>query len=457
MRFAWLLLPVWISTASAGEIQRYNVIIITADAMRADMIGPNGNQEVKTPNLDALAAEGVTFTRAYCNITTTTPSHATLLSSLYPHDHQAYSNTAKISSEIVTLPEILKGHDWHTAGIVNFSWLNLDVSNVPQGIDEFQSCQRIRKADRTNRWVLKFLDSRKGKPKPFFLWVHYIDNHTPYYAPEKISRMYYPEGKDPRAGKSGTLQEAWPLFPEHNRDNQYFKDWLKGITDAEYVVATNKGSVTWVDGRVGEMIARLKQNGLWERTLFVFASDHGESLGEHGLWFLHGGLFESTARVPLIVRVPGGPAGRKVNALVSLVDVMPTILARLGLPAPGSLRGRDMWKTLEGQSLSGGTVLLEHAGNYILGVVTPRYKYIYHRRTKDIYPSYPMKKGQEELYDLVEDPREKKNLIADRPKLAKEMGLLLKKLRSGNKKFNSSKAKIDKETEEMLRSLGYTE
>lgn len=457
MRFFWICLLSWALPAAAGEIQRYNVIIITADAMRADMIGPNGNTEVKTPNLHALAQEAVTFTRAYCNITTTTPSHATLFSSLYPHDHKAFSNTAQVSDAIVMLPEILKAKGWHTAGIVNFSWLNLDVSNVPQGIDEFHSCKRILKADKTNRWVLDFLDSRKGKPRPFYLWVHYIDNHTPYYAPEKITRMYYPEGKDPRAGKSGTLQEAWPLFPEHNRDNQYFQKWLKGITDAGYIVATNKGSVTWVDGRVGEMIARLKKNGLWERTLFVFTSDHGESLGEHGLWFLHGGLFEPTARVPLIIRVPGGPAGKKVPELVSLVDVMPTILARLGLPVAKKLRGGDMWKTLEGKSLSGGAVLLEHAGNYILGVVTPRYKYIYHRRTKNIYPAYPMKKGREELYDLQEDPEEKKNLIAEKPEVAKEMGLLLKKLRSGEQKFRSSKAKIDRETEEMLRSLGYTE
>jgi arylsulfatase len=223
-------------------------------------------------------------------------------------------------------------------------------------------------------------------------------------------------------------------------------------------VATNKGSVTWVDERVGEMIARLKKNDQWERTLFVFTSDHGESLGEHNLWFLHGGLFEPTVHVPLIVKAPGGPAGEQVDAVVSHIDIVPTILARLGLPPSKQMRGKDVFKTLEGKSLSGGVALLEHAGNYLLGVVTPRYKYIYHRRTrKDIYPSYHLQKGKEELYDLQNDPKEEKNLINEKPELAKEMGLLLKKLRSGQKKFKSSKAKIDKETEEMLRSLGYTD
>jgi arylsulfatase A-like enzyme len=456
MRFAWLLL-LWASTVTAGEIQRYHVVVITADAMRADMIGPNGS-DVKTPALDALAAEGINFKRAYTNVTTTTPSHATLFSSLYPHDHKAYSNMAKISDAMVMLPEILKAKGWHTAGYVNMSWLNLEVSNIPQGITEFHSCKYTRKADRTNRWVLRFLDSRKDKPEPFFLWVHYIDTHTPYYAPGEYERMYYPKDKDPRAGKSGTLQEAWKFFPKHHRDNAAIKKWLGGITDADYVVGTVKGSVSWTDKHIGDLIARLKKNGQWERTLFVFTSDHGESLGEHNLWFIHGGLFEPTVRVPLIIKSPGGPAGKQSDEVVSLVDVMPTILARLGLPLSKQLRGKDMFKALEGKSLSGGVALLEHAGNYILGVVTPRYKYIYHRRTrKDIYPSYHFIRGKEELYDLENDPKEEKNLIKEKPELAKEMGLLLKKLRSGKKKFKSSKAKIDKETEEMLRSLGYTE
>jgi arylsulfatase A-like enzyme len=434
---------VFASQALAGESQRYNVVIITADAMRADMIGPT--------------SEGINFRRAYTTVTTTTPSHASLLSSLYPHDHKAFSNTSRISDAIVMLPEILKAGGWHTAGIVNMSWLNPEVSNIPQGIDEFQKCKYTRKADKTNRWVLKFFDSRKDKPEPFFLWIHYIDNHTPYHAPGEYARMYYPDGKDPRAGESGSLQEAWKFFPKHHQDSPAFRKWLGGVKDAQYIVSNVKGSVTWVDKHAGELIARLKKNRQWERTLFVFTSDHGESLGEHNLWFLHGGLFEPTVRVPLIIKTPGGPQGKQSDAVVSLVDVMPTILVRLGLPIPGQARGRDLFKTFEGKSLSGGAALLEHAGNYILGVVTPRYKYIYHRRTKDIYPSYPMKKGKEELYDLVEDPGEKHNLIAKKPELAKEMGLLLKKLRSGKKKFKSSQAKIDRETEEMLRSLGYTE
>ncbi|MBW1810017.1 MAG: sulfatase [Deltaproteobacteria bacterium] len=474
MRKSWILMSLIIAAVvTAGvllsassvadskktaEPHKYNIVIITADAMRADMLAANRESEVRTPHLDQLAEEGVNFTRAYCNITTTTPSHATLFSSLYPFDHKAYSNTSRISSKITTLPEILKSHGWHTAGIVNLPWLNSDVSNVPQGIDEFQSCVKIRKADKTNKWVMKFLDRQKGKKQPFFLWVHYIDTHTPYYAPGEYERMYYPKDKDPRAGKSGSLQKAWKMFPKHHQNNPFIDKWLRGITDADYVVATTKGSVSWTDHNVGEMIARLKRNGQWENTIFVFTSDHGESLGEHGLWFLHGGSFEVTARVPLIIRVPGGPKNKRIDELVSLVDIMPTLLTILKIDVPAQARGRDFWESIQSRKLSGGAVLVEHAGAYIISVVTPRYKYIRHRKTKDVYPSYPMKKGKEELYDLEADPKELKNLIKVKPALAKELRKLLADLRSGKKEdFIGEKAKIDEQTEEMLRSLGYTQ
>ncbi len=445
--------------ADASELTKrpLNVVVITSDAMRGDMMGVNGHSEVKTPNLDALAAVGVNFERAYCNITTTTPSHATLFSSLYPFDHKAYSNTGRISSKIVTLFEVLRDAGWCTAAIVNFTWLNPEVSNIVQGVEKLGRCVHVRKADSTNGWVFSFIDSRKEEKKPFMLWIHYSDTHTPYYAPGKYARMYYPADKDPREGKSGSLQKIWHLFPEHLRDNKYTKRWLRGITDADYVVGTNKGSVSWVDEQVGRLIERLKANGQWKNTLFVFTSDHGESLGEHGLWFLHGGLYEPTARVPLIVRVPGGPAGRKIDVPVSLVDMMPTLLARLGVQSPLDVRGEDVWKLLDGMYHPGRIVLLEHAGGYLNALVTSRYKYIKHRKTKNVYPSYPMRRGTEELYDLSNDPGEETNIAAKHPDLLAKMRKLLAALRSGkHERFKAGQAEINPQTREMLQSLGYT-
>ena len=454
-----LLLPLLAAPAAQAQeaARRWNVVVITADTLRGDKLGVNGHPQIKTPHLDALAAEGVNFSRAYTNITTTTPSHASLFSSLYPQDHRAYGNTSSISAEIDTLPEILGRAGWHTAGIVNMPWLNPDVTGVSQGIQELARGDHVRKAPATNKWALSFLQRQKGAKKPFFLWVHYVDNHTPYHAPGKYDTLYYPKGRVARGKKPGTLQEIWPLFPNDHRDNAYVKRWLKGITDADYVVANYDGSVSYIDAKVGELIAALKANGQWEDTLFVFTSDHGEALGEHGLWFCHGGLFEATTRIPLIVRVPGGSKGREVKAVVDLVDVTPTLLTLLGLPRSEVMRGDDLGPLMRGAAGKDSAAYLEHTGRQLEGVVTERWKLIRHRKTRRIYPSYPMNKGTIELYDLIADPGEAKNVAAQHPEVVRELMALMKRLKSGARGFKDGAAKIDAETEEALRALGYME
>ncbi len=433
--------------------RRWNVVIVTADTLRGDKLGVNGHPFIKTPHLDALAREGVNFRRAYTNITTTTPSHATLFSSLYPQDHKAYDNLSKISDAITTLPEILGKAGWHTAGIVNMPWLNPDVSGVSQGIEELARGDHVRKAEKTTAWALDFLDRQQRAERPFYLWVHYVDNHTPYHAPGRYGRLYYPKGRDPRAGRSGSLQEVWPLFPADHRDSPYFHRWLDGITDVDWVIAQYDGSVSWIDANVGRLVDRLKANGQWERTLFVFTADHGESLGEHNLWFCHGGLFEPTTHIPLILHVPGGPTG-EVEAIVDLVDVMPTVLAALRLPVPGGLRGENLLPVIESKR-GGGAALLDHTGRQMVGVVTPRWKYIRHRKTRTYYPGYEIRRGKIELYDLKNDPKETKNLADSHPEKVRELEALVQKLRQGTKPFEEAAAPIDADTEEALRALGY--
>jgi arylsulfatase A-like enzyme len=436
----------------------YNVVIITADTLRADMLGCLGNSEVQTPNLDALATEGINFIRAYTNITTTTPSHATLFSSLYPRDHKVYSNRGRVPDEVVTLDEVLHRNGWTTAAIINMRWLNPDKGKVLQRLDQVADCREPRWAHRTTGWALDYLDRQKKERKPFFLWVHYIDNHTPYHAPGRFERMYYPAGRDPMAGTSGSLQKVWSEFPTHHQDEPSFQRWLEGVTDVDYVIGLNKGSVSYVDLQVGKLIERLKHNGQWKRTLFVFTSDHGESLGEHHIWFAHSGLYEPTARVPLLMRVPDGPSNRFVRTLVSLADVMPTLLARLGLEAPANARGRDVWPALHNDDPTGSAVFLEHAGGQLTGLVTPRYKYIRHLRDKSYNPLYPLTRGREELYDLDADPAETRDIAAEQPDLLARLRTLWEQLRDRRgSDHRATRAPVDAQTEEMLRSLGYTQ
>jgi arylsulfatase len=447
--------PEAVEPGPVEEPPRWNVVIITADTLRGDMISPNGNQQVWTPRIEELAQEGSNFSRAYTSITTTLPAHASLFSSLYPRDHRVWDNWHRIPYRVTTLFEILQDEGWHTAAHINMPWLTDEVSNIPQGVEHIRGGDRFRKAASTNRWVLSWLEQQQEREDPFFLWIHYIDNHTPYHAPEDYDRMYFPAGRD----GEGTvpLDPLWPLFPPDHRDSEAFHDWLDPVESADWVVGSYLGSVSWVDRHVGEVMDQLCELGMWENTLFVFTADHGESLGEHDLWFVHGGLFEPTARIPLIIRVPGADGGLQHDQVVSIVDVMPTVLSWLGIASPEGTRGQDLRPLMEGHAdVTHGAALLEHIGRQLEGVVTDRYKYIRHRDTNRIYRGYPMREGTVELYDLVEDPGEERNLAEENPALVERMEMVFGQLLEQELDYGQSEAaELDEHTLEGLRALGY--
>lgn len=432
----------------------YNIVLITADTLRGDMLPMNGNTELYTPHLQRLADQGVNFTRAYTPITTTLPAHASLLSSLYPSDHRAFSNVSAISSRIQTLPEELKSNGYRTAAHINMPWLNPEVSNVPQGIQDIRRGDRVRKADKTLPWVTDYIEGREGKDQPFFLWIHFVDNHTPYHAPAAYDSLYF-EGEKGSPGET-SMEEIWHLFPGDHQRSEHFLSWVDGVESADYLTGTYKGSLTWLDQHIGHLLNTLEQTGQWDNTIFVFTADHGESLGEHDLWFVHGGLYEGTTHIPLIVRVPGGPEGESIDRLVSLVDVAPTLLNANHFETPQAMRGQDLLDP--SQDKRGGAALLEHTGRQLEGVVTERYKLIVHLKDTRIYAGYPMNKGTVELYDLQEDPRELKNIAADNPELVAQLQGMIPALKEGNlEEYEALSGQIDAEINEQLQALGYFE
>lgn len=449
-----LLFTLLISPAVAND--RPNIVVITADTLRGDMLGVNGNAFVTTPHLDALAREGVNFRRAYTTITTTLPAHASLFTSLYPRDHKAYDNGSAISDAVNTLPEVLREHGYDTAAHINMPWLKPDVSNVPQGITQIRPGSRIRKADSTNEWVTEWIGDRADDPDPFFLWVHYVDNHTPYHAPKEWETRYFPTGK--RGAGQTALKDIWDRFPADHVESESYISWLEGVRSADYVVGTYEGSVSWLDERVGEVIGALDDVGEWDDTIFVFTSDHGESLGEHDLWFVHAGLYESTAHIPLILRAPGAPEGVNFDGIVSLVDVMPSVLRLADLEVPEQARGTDLLPLTIGPLVAdGGAAYLEHTGKQLTGVVTSRYKLIEHLRTIGYYKGYPMRKGRIELYDLALDPNETDDIAEANPDLVAELQEVLTRMKAGERNFEALTGNVDDDVKRALEALGYME
>jgi arylsulfatase A-like enzyme/Tfp pilus assembly protein PilF len=368
------LRPVAAVPAAPGEYAGANLLVVTFDTTRPERLGCYGNDQIKTPSVDRLAREGVLFANAVAPSPTTLPSHASVLTGLYPYHHGARANGLyRLGASNVTLAEVLAGEGYTTGAIVSAFVLDSQFG-IAQGFRDFDDevgeedlgTFEIpeRSADATTKRAESWL--RTHADDKFFLWVHYYDPHFPYEAPAPFRDQY-----------------AVPY-------------------DAE---------IAFADFELGRLLAVLDGLELTDRTLVVFAGDHGEGLGQHNEEAHACLIYDSTMRVPLIMRCGerlGG--GARVDREVSLVDVVPTVLAALGVEAPDGLDGVDLAQPATGsrpifmETLQG---LADHGWAALLGVRENGMKYIY---------------GPEsELYEVDSDPFEERNQLAARPRVAAAM------------------------------------
>ena len=365
--------------ASPGDLAGCNLLIVTYDTTRADHIGAYGYEKATTPALDLLAREGVLFSQAIAPSPTTLPSHASIMTGLYPVNHGVRANnTFRLGNENVTLAEVLADHGYATGAFVSAIVLDSQFG-IDQGFRKFDAefsttgddepadpARSIaqRPADQTNEraeaWLRGHADGK------FAAWVHYYDPHFPYVAPA-------------------------PFSDDH--DLAY---------DAE---------IAFADFHLGRLLALLDELQLTEKTLIVVAGDHGEGLGEHDEFFHSCLIYDSTMRVPFVLRC-GTRLGNgvHVSAPVSLVDIMPTVLSLLGIQVPDGLDGADLTQPQAADRpiyVETFQALADHGWASLLGVRSAGAKYIY---------------GPEaELYDLSKDPFEERDVVGDRPALAAAM------------------------------------
>jgi choline-sulfatase len=394
-----------------------HVILVSVDTLRADRLSCYGYSENRTPAIDRLAREGVLFEYAITPAPITLPAHASLFTGTYPVFHGVRDNSGFVLPEDAeTLAEVLREAGYRTGAFVGAFVLDSRFG-LDQGFDhyfdDFETetlelvTQRIneRRAeevlDRARQWIRS-----QGTARPLFVFIHLFDPHAPYDAPEAFSRRV----ADPY--------------------------------DAE---------VAYVDDQLGRFFDFLGRSGLYDNSLIIFTSDHGEGLGDHGE-DTHGlFLYDSTLRVPLILRLPGGePAGLRVGGQVRLIDVMPTVLQVLRLPGCGDCQGRGLvsyWRSGQTPDLPALSETMLPLLNYGWSDLAS-YRV---RGTKYIRAPRP------ELYDLAADPREKTNLYDGERALAAGLG---QELQRDLDRFSSGAAstaqrRIDAETLERLRSLGY--
>jgi arylsulfatase A-like enzyme len=399
-----------------------NVLLISLDTTRADHLGCYGWNRNTSPHLDRLAERGTVFERCFSSGIPTHPAHTSMFTGQDVMRHQivAQGGKAELSPEIATLAEMLQERGYFTAAADNLGrWFQ-------RGFDLYQGYRwshdwngAWRKGEAVLDAALKVLDEASSQDRPFFIFVHFWDPHTPYLPPAPFDRMFYGRDEtDPRWDSLGDAL-AFPPFTD------YFRQWMGQARDAEFPRAQYDAEIAYMDCCLQHLLQRLETLGLAGNTLTIVTADHGEELGEHDIWFDHHGLYDTNLRVPLILHMPGTiPAGRRLPGMVRLMDIAPTVLqlAGAGPDRLAGMAGASFARMLSG-GMRGGTCdtlyLTECTWMRKRGLRTGEWKLIV-ATEPDIHG-----KPAVELYRLKSDPGETRNVAEAE---SDTVGLLKRKL-----------------------------
>lgn len=409
-----------------------NILLVMSDQHTPGVTGCHGNRAVQTPNLDALAAEGVVFDSAYCASPVCVPSRLSMLSGRFPHSIRVWGLADTMTSTTPTWPVPLSIAGWRTllCGRMHLVWpdrahgfeTRLCGDAYPTIRNHFahwrnpepeiaDSTASVRDAgigssrhdaadDIATGHALKFLHEWKpsDQRRPFALCVGFYRPHTPFLAPPDLAALYdnlEPELPDP-------LEDLPPFYRSLSR-HFGFENAALTNEQARQAIRSYYAMVTGIDRRVGMLCDTLKARGLWDNTIVIYTSDHGESLGRHGLWF-KGNFFEESARVPLIVRCPERfRAGTRVSEPVSLLDLFPTFCELAGERPYDFLEGASLLPALVEGRIDPERAVFSEFCDY--GIHTPT-RMIRKGKWKLIFAA-----GYDPLlFDLEADPRENINL-----------------------------------------------
>lgn len=317
-----------------------NVLFILVDTLRRDHLGLHGGGDDISPFIDSLAEKATVFDRAYAQSPWTSPSIATIFTSRYQAQHRVISFGSTLEKDEVVLAEVLREHGWATGAIIANTLIS-KWTGFGQGFEEFSSFlggnvvapvgapPPVKQgAGEVNRLALEWIDRRKGDSRPAFLYLHYMDVHTPYVAPEDLLARVVGAGPRPDVASINDLVIQKP----------------DKLSEEEVAAARllYRVAVMDFDRQLRSLFEALEQRGFLDNALVVLTADHGEEFFEHG-WYGHAtSLYEPVVRVPLLLLEPGQSTRRDVAQNVELLDLAPTILDLVGVPAPPSFQGRSL-------------------------------------------------------------------------------------------------------------------
>jgi arylsulfatase A-like enzyme len=415
------------------------VIILDIDTLRADHLGCYGYGRDTSPNIDAMSGEGVRFEWVFSQAPNTPPSQASILTSLYPSTHGRIRDEEVLPDSVVTLAELFQQAGYATGAFVD-GGLMAGEFGLGQGFDVYDDeAGGLAKIDgKVRAWI------RAHRDEPFLLFAHTYDVHSPYEETPEPFRSRYMEGLEE---PSEDFREHMTWRMEQRRQSQYSENPLRLSTaEVEYARAMYDGGIREMDTWFGRFMEFLRQEGLYDRAILVLISDHGDAFEEHNTVF-HERLYSPVTRIPMVIRFPGGKVRRVVTNAVEAIDLMPTLLASVGLEIPEALQGQSLLP------------LLNNAGQYRelavsespffgrrVALTTSEYRLFYTERGK---PS--------ELYAYRQDPLEQIDLAAEYPDVVEQLerGVEGWEELATTQRHAAAVARMKDSTIEQLKALGY--
>jgi arylsulfatase A-like enzyme len=415
-----------------------NLVLVSIDTLRADRLGTYGHTRPTSPLLDTLAAQGVVFEDASSTAPWTLPAHLSLLTGLYPAGHGVRTHRHRLPDDVPTLSSVLAASGFECAAFVNAFFLG-DRFGYARGFQPYRYIaesharrgQTTRVVEQATSWLRRSSAARR------FLFVHLFDVHSDYKSRRRYEDMFT---RRDASRFDGDTVVIWMGIRGDFEFGPEDLEHLKGLYDA---------SIRQLDDQLAPLFVHLQKSGAMQDTLVVVTSDHGEEFLDHG-GMMHGGThYRELLHVPLILIGPGLPAGMRIAAPVSLVDVMPTALDLLGVEAPPGIDGRSLRPLWEDGEESDGRLLLAETGPMEIDALRSV-------RRGDLKLIVDSRTGSKQLFDLAGDPGETRDLAAERKDEVRELSERLEELSKPRRK-PTMLPEPTPEMQEHLRALGYIE
>jgi arylsulfatase A-like enzyme len=460
------VIPVWVNPLiyRVQETDQTNIILISLDTIRPDHLGCYGYRRNTTPAIDRLAADGILFENSYSTTSWTLPGHVSLLTALACLHHQVYFPLQKMSPEIVTLADILRREQFYCAGFTGGGYLS-ETYGFSKGFDSYQEIKlhgdqaiRLDEAERLAQMASRWLEDNRDKN--FFLFLHTYQPHDPY---ANLS----PEGREFLEEDAQWDQvKMEQLFDGRGRFDTHFSEKAK-----QNIIALYDGEIKYTDTAfVQPILDKLKELGLYEKSMIIITSDHGEEFYDHEAWLHDHSVYNEGIRIPLIVKLPDAEyKGNRIENIVRITDIVPTILDRLRIKTHANqFDGTSVFPLVQGKEKTPRTFIIDLAlrefdtAPTVIAVNKDHFKFILNKKISSPYTErlvHNFDGSEIELYNLEKDPEETKNLAANIAyrelcyELLSAINLLYEQANSIG--VGRDEVTLDQSLRERLKALGY--